>query len=340
MQKTKRLALLCLLLVTSVSFAVAVQATGFMESLRNAEKAEVNINTSSVSLILTAEDRQRVEELVLMDSQIQQILETAHDYTIEVSEIFDIHDISFDLDVTGNGVAIVPREGVAEATIEINNDYGDEFGVQMITVTVDLETDEITDIDVEPEVRRPKVIEDVISISELVQNPSQYNGTVVTVSGEVSMLGMVWSYTFRLDDTVTVFYRHQGAEVDVSNVQNGDTVTVTGTFVSPDTIHAIEIDEGNSETDAPEGGENVLSISELVENASDYEWEIVTVSGEVSQLGQVVGSWFSLGGTLKVYYLHIGADLDVSSIRNGDTVTVTGKFSLPSTMYAMKIEKP
>ena len=159
MQKTKRLALLCLLLVTSVSFAVVVQATGFMESLRNAEKAEVNINTSSVSLILTAEDRQRVEELVLMDSQIQQILETAHDYTIEVSEIFDIHDISFDLDVTGNGVAIVPREGVAEATIEINNDYGDEFGVQVITVTVDLENDEITGIDVEPEVRRPKVIE-------------------------------------------------------------------------------------------------------------------------------------------------------------------------------------
>lgn len=243
MRKTKRLALLCLLLVTSVSFAVAVQATGLMESLRNAEKAEVNISTSSVSLMLTAEDRQRVEELVLMDSQIQQILETAQDYTIEVSEIFDIQDISFDLDVTGNGVAIVPREGVAEATIEINNDYGDEFGVQVITVTVDLETDEITDIDVEPEVRRPKVIEDVISISELVQNPSQYNGTIVTVSGEVSMLGMVWSYTFRLDDTVTVFYRHQDAEVDVSNIQNGDTVTVTGKFSSPSTMYAMKIEK-------------------------------------------------------------------------------------------------
>ena len=247
MQKTKRLALLCLLLVTSVSFAVAVQATGLMESFRNTETTEINISTVSVSLILTAADKEQVEDIALMDSQIQQILATADSYTVDVSEVFDINEISFDLDVTGSGVALVPREGVAQATIEINNDYGDEFGVQMITVTVDLENEVITEKIVEPEVRRPKVVEDVLSISELVQNPSQYNGTVVTVSGEVSLLGEVWGYLFMLDETVTVFYRHQDADVDVSNIQNGDTVTVTGKFCSPSTIYAQQIEKQEGE---------------------------------------------------------------------------------------------
>lgn len=243
MQKTKRLALLCLLLVTSVSSAVVVQAAGLMQGFRSTETTEITVNTASVSLILTAEDRQKVVDIVLMDSQIQQILETADNYTIEVSEVFDIKDVSFELDVAGDGVALIPREGVAQATITVNNDYGDEFGVQEVKVTVNLETEEITETDVQPEVVRPKIEDGAVSITELVENASAYDGVVVTVSGKVSLLGEVFGSLFELDKTVTVFYAHAEGAVDVSDIENGDTVTVTGRFVAPATIYAQSIEK-------------------------------------------------------------------------------------------------
>ena len=89
--KTKRLALLGLLLMASVSTAFVVQAAGLMEGLRSIDTTEIKINTASVSLILTAEDRQKVMNIVLQYSQIQQLLASADNYTIEVSEIFDIN---------------------------------------------------------------------------------------------------------------------------------------------------------------------------------------------------------------------------------------------------------
>jgi hypothetical protein len=244
MQKTKRLALLCLLLGASVGSAVVVQATGFMLRFGSIEKAEINIQSASVTLLLTAEDRQKVMDIVLMNPQIQELLESADNYTIEVSEVFDINEGSFDVNegVSG-GVELVPREGIAQATITINKDYGEEFGVQVITVTVDLENEEITETEVNPEIRKPKVIEDTLSPSELVQNPSEYDGAVVTVSGEVSLLGEVFGYLFMLDEKVTVFYVHEEATVDVSNIENGDTVTVTDRFAAPDTIYATKIEK-------------------------------------------------------------------------------------------------
>jgi hypothetical protein len=243
MKKTKRLALLCLLLVASASSAVVVQAAGLMQGFRSAEMTEISVNSASVSLILTAEDRQKVLDIVLMDSQIQQLLDAADNYTIEVSEVFDIHDVSFDLDAAGNGVALVPREGVAQATITINNDYGEEFGVQEITVTVNLETEEITETDVQPEIVRPKIADGIVSMADLVENASKYDGAVVTVSGEVSLLGEVFGSLFELDGAVTVFYEHAAGVVDLSGIENGDTVTVTGRFVASDTIYAETIEK-------------------------------------------------------------------------------------------------
>lgn len=238
MQKRKRLALLSFLLLLSVGSAVVAQASGVLQILAgNVEEAEISIQTASVSLILTPEDRETVTDIVFMDSQIQELLEGADNYTIQVSEVFDVHEIS------GGGIALVPKEGLAQATIEITNDYGEEFGVQVVTVTVDLLNEEITETEVNPEIRKPKVHEDVLSPSELVQNPSEYEGVLVTVSGEVSLLGEVFGYLFMLDETVTVFYRHEEANVDVSNIENGDTVTVTGRFSSPDTIYALKIEK-------------------------------------------------------------------------------------------------
>ena len=245
MQKRKRLALLSFLLLLSVGSAVVAQASGVLQILAgNVEEAEISIQTASVSLILTPEDREKATDIVLMDSQIQELLEGADNYTIQVSEVFDIHEIDFDVhEISGGGIALVPKEGLAQATIEINNDYGEEFGVQVVTVTVDLLNEEITETEVNPEIRKPKVHEDVLSPSELVQNPSEYEGVVVTVSGEVSLLGEVFGYLFMLDETVTVFYRHEEANVDVSNIENGDYVTVTGKFSSPDTVYALKIEK-------------------------------------------------------------------------------------------------
>lgn len=245
MQKRKRLALLTILLLASVGSAVVAQASGVLQILAgNVEEAEISIQTASVSLILTPEDREKATDIVLMDSQIQELLEGADNYTIQVSEVFDIHEIDFDVhEISGGGIALVPKEGLAQATIEINNDYGEEFGVQVVTVTVDLLNEEITETEVNPEIRKPKVHEDVLSPSELVQNPSEYEGVLVTVSGEVSLLGEVFGYLFMLDETVTVFYRHEEANVDVSNIENGDYVTVTGKFSSPDTVYALKIEK-------------------------------------------------------------------------------------------------
>jgi len=147
------------------------------------------------------------------------------------------------LDVAGNGIALIPKEGVAQATITINNDYGEDFGVQVITVTVNLESEQITETDVQPETIRPKIEDGVVSITELVEKASAYDGVIVTVSGEVSLLGEVFGSLFELDGTVTVFYSHPAGEVDVSNINNGDTVTVTGSFVAPDTIYATGIEK-------------------------------------------------------------------------------------------------
>jgi len=244
MQKRKRLTLLSFLLLLSVGSAVVAQASGVLQILAGkVEEAEISIQTASVSLILTAEDREKVTDIVLMDSQIQELLEDADNYTIQVSEVFDIHEIDFDVHEISGGIVLVPKEGLAQATIEINNDYGEEFGVQVVTVTVDLVNEEITETEVNPEIRRPKVHENVLSPSELGQNPSEYDGVIVTASGKVSLLGEVFGYLFMLDETVTVFYRHEEANVDVSNIENGDTVTVTGKFSSPDTIYALKIEK-------------------------------------------------------------------------------------------------
>jgi hypothetical protein len=237
MQKRKRLALLSLLLLVSVGSAFVAQASGVLWILAsNVEEAIINIQTAEVSLILSPEEREKAANIVLMDSQILELLEGVDDYSVEVSEIFDIHEIK-------GGIALVPKEGVALVTLQINKDYGEEFGVQVVKVTVDLLNDEIKEIEENPEIRKPKVHEGTISPSELVQTPSEYDGVIVTVSGKVSLLGEVFGYLFMLDETVTVFYRHEEANVDVSNIENGDYVTVTGKFSSPETIYALKIEK-------------------------------------------------------------------------------------------------
>ena len=234
MEKNKKLAILGFLLLLSFCSAIVVHAANILQSYGNED--EITIDSTSVSLILTPEERETAINLVLMVPQIEDLLKTADNYTVEASEIFDIREID-------EGIALVPKPGVALVTLETNKDYGEEFGVQLVKVTVDIEQKEITNTEVKPEVRKPKIIDNPILPSELVENPSEYDGVVVTVSGKVSLLGEVFGSLFELDETVTVFYAHEEAAVDVSNIENGDTVTVTGKFAAPDIIYALRIEK-------------------------------------------------------------------------------------------------
>ena len=236
MKKTKRLGILGLLLLLSICSAVVVQGTHILQSFGNVEESEINIQAASVALILSPEERETAINLVLMAPQVGDLLKTADNYTVKASEIFDIHEI-------GDGLALVPRPGLALVTLEIYRDYGEDFGEQLVKVKVDIEQMEITNIEVKPEARKPKVIENSILLSDLVENSSEFDGVVVTVSGKVSLLGEVFGSLFMLDETVTVFYAHEEATVDVSGIENGDTVTVTGKFVMPDTVYALRIEK-------------------------------------------------------------------------------------------------
>jgi acetolactate synthase small subunit len=237
MQKRRRLALLSLLLLVSVGSAVVVDASGVLQRLAsNVEEVEINVQALQLSSMLSQEERERAINIVLMDSQVQEMLEGVDNYNVQVSEVFDIHEIEA-------GIVLIPKEGLALVTLQINKDYGEDFGVQVVKLTVDLLNDEIKETEENPEIRKPKVHEGTTSPSELVQNPSEYDGVIVTVSGKVSLLGEVFGYLFMLDETVTVFYRHEQASVDVSNIENGDYVTVTGKFSSPETIYALEIEK-------------------------------------------------------------------------------------------------
>jgi len=236
MNKPQRFALLGFLLMLSVCSAVVVHAANVLQSYGNVEEAEIDLHSATVTMILSAEERETAINLVLMRPQIQDLLQTADNYTAEASEIFDIQESNGD-------ITLVPKEGLALVTLELNSDYGEEFGVQTVKATVDLAQETVTDLEVNPEVRKPKVNDNVMSPSELVENAAEYDGVVVTVSGKVSILGEVFGSLFMLDDTVTVFYSHAEATVDVSGIANGDTVTVTGKFATPDTIYALTIEK-------------------------------------------------------------------------------------------------
>ena len=237
MYKRKRLALLSVLLLVSVGSAVVVGPLGVLQSLAsNVEEVRINLQEVQQSFMLSQEEREKAINIVLMGSQVQEMLQGVDDYTVQVSEVFDIHEIE-------GGIALVPKEGLALVTLQINKDYGEEFGVQVIKLTVDLLNEEIKETEENPEIRKPKVHEGTISPSELVQNPSEYDGVIVTVSGKVSLLGEVFGSLFMLDEKVSVFYSHEEASLDVSNIENGDYVTVTGKFSSPETIYALKIEK-------------------------------------------------------------------------------------------------
>jgi hypothetical protein len=249
-QKTKRLALLGLLLLVSVGSAVVAQASGVLGGLAgNVEEAEISMRTVIVPGITITPNvsTEKATDIVLMDSWIQEFLDGADNYIIQVSDALYVKNV-YD---GGRAVELAFRVGFAKVTIKITNDYGEEIGVQIIEAIVDMENEEITErYEVTSEVIKPKVKEGITPLSELMNNHSDYYDVIVTVSGKVSslgeetrLMGVPFESLFELDEMVTVIYSHEEATVDVSGIENGDTVIVTGKFGEPNLIYATKIEK-------------------------------------------------------------------------------------------------
>jgi len=250
MQKTKRMALLSLLLLASVGLAFVAQASGVFGGLEgNVEDVEIKIRNLIVpGITITPHvSTEKATDIVLMDSWIQEFLDGADNYIIQVSDAVYVKNV-YD---GGRAVELGMRVGFARVTIKITNDYGEEIGVQYIVAIVDMENEEIAErYEVTSEVIKPKVKEGITPLRELMNNHSDYYDVIVTVSGNVSalgeenrLLGEPFDSLFELDEMVTVIYSHEEATVDVSGIKNGDTVTVTGKFGEPNLIYATKIEK-------------------------------------------------------------------------------------------------
>ncbi|MDH5532718.1 MAG: hypothetical protein OEX99_04540, partial [Candidatus Bathyarchaeota archaeon] len=94
MHERKILALLSLLLMVSVGSAVVVDASGVLQSLvSNVEEVKINVQAVQLSSMLSQEEREKAINIVLMASQVQEMLEGVDDYNVQVSEVFDVHEI-------------------------------------------------------------------------------------------------------------------------------------------------------------------------------------------------------------------------------------------------------
>ena len=218
----KKIALLGFLMLVSVGMVYVASASGTLRIL--AGKGDVKIDVDEVLMYtkLSPEQREKAIEIALGDPRVQEMLDGVDDYRTSVSEILDVQEIE-------EGIALIPKEGLALVRFQIYRDYGEEFGLKVVKVTVDL-LEEVKEIEECPEVRKPKVHEGIISTDELLGNPSKYHDQVVTVSGEVSKLGEVRGPYFMLDEKIWVCYLTPETSVDISNVKNGDYITVTGKF--------------------------------------------------------------------------------------------------------------
>ena len=232
----KRLALLGFLMLVSVGMVYVASASGTLRIL--AGKGDVKIDVDEVLMFtkLSPEQREKAVEIALGDPRVQEMLDGVDDYRTSVSEILDVQEIE-------GGIALIPKEGLALVELRIYKDYGEELGLKVVKVTVDLLEEEVKEIEEYPEVRKPKVYEGIVSTDELLGNPSKYHDQVVTVSGEVSKLGEVRGPYFMLDGKIWVCYLTPEGSVDISNIKNGDYVAVTGTFWASGTIQAGNIEK-------------------------------------------------------------------------------------------------
>lgn len=241
----KKLALLGFLMLVSVAMAYIVSASDTLKGLALGVfgENEVAIDADLIFTRLSPDQKAKAIEIALVDPQVQDVLEGVDDYSTSVSDVFDVQEIE-------GGIALIPKEGFAVVRFQIYKDYGEEFGLKVVKVTVDLLKGEVNEIEECPEVRKPKVHEGIISTDELLGNPSKYHGQVVRVSGTVINLGLLRGPYFMLDvESVIVCYHHDETNIYPTQIkdkiQNGDRVVVTGKFLG-DIIYAEKVEKVTS----------------------------------------------------------------------------------------------
>ena len=156
----KRLALLGFLMLVSVGMAYAVNASDDLKELtagvfgRTLMRNDVRIDEELIYTKLSPDQRAKAVEIALEDPQVQEILEGEDDYVITVANVYDLQEIEVG-DRRGE-ITLIPKEGLALVEILIYNDYGEEFGLKVVKVPVDVLKEEVKEIEECPEVRKPK----------------------------------------------------------------------------------------------------------------------------------------------------------------------------------------
>jgi len=245
----KKLALLGFLMLVSVAMAYIVNASDTLKGLALGVfgRNEVTIDADLIYTNLSPDQKTKAVEIVLEHPQVQEILEGVDDYYTIVSNVYDLQEI--EVGDNGRGIALIPKDGLALVELLTYKDYGEEFGVKVVKVTIDLLKEEVKEIEEYPEVCKPKVHEGVVSTDELLNNPSKYHGQVVRVSGTVGKLGLLKCPCFMLDEKLLICYRYDDTNIYPTQIkdkiQNGDLVVVTGRFLA-DTIYAEKVEKVTS----------------------------------------------------------------------------------------------
>ena len=237
----KKMALLSLLMLVSVGAVAVASATGALKGLALGSY-EVEIDETFIFTTLSPDQEAKAVEIAFGDLQVQEILEGVDDYCTSVSSVYEVKEIE-------RGIEIISKEGLALVGLRIYKDYGEEFGLKVVKVTVDLLKEEAKEIEEYPEVVKPKVHEGIISTDELLGNPSKYHDQVVRVSGAVSDLGLLRGPYFKLDKKLLICYHYDETNIYPTQIkdkiQNGDHVVVTGRFLS-DIVYAEKIEKVTS----------------------------------------------------------------------------------------------
>ncbi|MBE0513165.1 hypothetical protein IBX38_08960 [Candidatus Bathyarchaeota archaeon] len=174
----------------------------------------------------------------------------------------------------------------------------------------------------------PQETSNLVTMDELLNNPSKYDRWRLYFVGKVSDLVHLEGSFFILNEKLLVCYKYYGIDLSeqivAEGINNGDYVRVIGTFFKEgSTIYADKIQKAKEEYPA------TLTVNELLANPIKYDGQVVHVFGRISDLGNLDGLFFRLDGKILVCYSYDSVDLysQISEAQNGDPVIVMGVFS-------------
>ena len=167
----------------------------------------------------------------------------------------------------------------------------------------------------------------LVTIDELLNNPSKYNRWRLYFIGKVSDLNVVEDELFKLDGKILVCYKYHGIDLSeqivAEDIKNEDYVTVIGTFFQERAILYADTLEKVKQDYPP-----ALTADDLLANAANYDRQTVQVFGRVSDLGYLEGPLFKLDGKIMVCYAYNNTNLhsQIGNVENGDPMIVKGMF--------------